>query len=188
MKEKNTNKLCKIDGIKAHCPQICNACISCSDSQLMFSLVKGAGENFTTSCDSVKKNKIVCDDSSVFYTCRATCGSCTSMLSLIPSTHPSSIPSTKPSSTLSTVPSALSSSVPSETPSMLCADNKLSFRIRYKSGHFEETCAWVKQNCKVNGIKTHYPQTCNACTPCSDYQSKFSLVNRKIPLVGLRQK
>jgi len=184
VKRNNTAKRCDIDGVKSHCPNTCGACTrvptespnvvtrapfasgSCKDSDETFVLARG-GVAKTKACEWVRRNNTAkrCDFDGVKSHCPNTCGACTR----VPTESPNMVP-TKVSPTRA--PSAIGS----------CEDSGVKFLIETGPARKVKTrsCDWVGNNntakrCDFDGVKSHCPNTCDACATyqCADSEMAF---------------
>jgi hypothetical protein len=190
VRRNNTAKRCDFDGVKYHCPNTCGACTrvptespnmdptkvsptrapsaseSCKDSDETFVLARG-GVAKTKACEWVRRNNTAkrCDFDGVKSHCPNTCGACTR----VPTESPNMVP-TKVSPTRA--PSAIGS----------CEDSGVKFLIETGPARKVKTrsCDWVGNNntakrCDFDGVKSHCPNTCDACATyqCADSEMAF---------------
>ena len=91
----DADERCEFKNVKTMCPETCNSCDPCSDTGASFYI--GTKEK---TCANISKKQ--CSKKGVFHACRATCGTC-------PSLVPSNVPSSAPSKSLSSYPSVFPS-------------------------------------------------------------------------------
>ncbi len=165
----------------------------CHDNKNSFKVADDKGSLQDRSCAWFEKDRKRCTDYPEGYVeCRFTCGLNSALAcSVQPSQSPSNDPvqpslspsyflshSHAPSSTLSMRPVA--STPPTPTTSFSCNDTSLRFKLLWNGNLIMRDCIWIGnratvQRCKLPGVPTACPVTCDACNTCEDSTVRFKV-------------